>query len=211
MKIWSIVSGLGGTGKTTLATNLAILASSQLKTLIIDLDSEQSAINWYNARNCDTPSVVFVKHKDLQVFSETAKNQGFELVIIDTASAKGHLNNTAVEVSNFCIIPCPATSYDIEAQSEIVLIIKRLQKKAAFIITRNLQKNNNIEDMKNLLAKYGLDTATQHMSDSREYSLAFDDGKSVYEYASDSQSAKEVKILFDWISKLTHIESFDLA
>lgn len=211
MEIWSIVSAMGGTGKTTLATNLATSASAHLKTLIIDLDPEKTAVRWNSSRNCDTPSVDFVKYKDLQSSLEVAQNQGFELVIIDTASAQGPLNNIAIEASNFCIISCPATSYDIEAQADIVQIIKKLQKKAAFVITRNLIEDNNIEDAKSLLAKYELDTATQYMSDSQEYSLAFNDGKSVCEYASNSQPAKEVKILFDWISRFSHQESFDFA
>ena len=50
MKVWSIVSQKGGSGKTTLALHLAIAAAKRRKVLVIDLDPQQSAERWHGIR-----------------------------------------------------------------------------------------------------------------------------------------------------------------
>ena len=53
MKVWSIVSQKGGSGKTTLALHLAIAAAKNRKVLVIDLDPQQSAERWHGIRQRD--------------------------------------------------------------------------------------------------------------------------------------------------------------
>ena len=47
MQIISIVSPKGGTGKTTLATALAVALSRRARTCLYDLDQQGSAARWY--------------------------------------------------------------------------------------------------------------------------------------------------------------------
>ena len=59
MKTVAILSRKGGTGKTTIATNLAIAAEKAgHTTALIDLDPQASAAKWGDSRNGDTPAVI---------------------------------------------------------------------------------------------------------------------------------------------------------
>ncbi len=89
MKVWSIVNPKGGAGKTTLALHLAIAAAEDLKVLVIDLDSQESAERWHAIRqritgSKDEPSIAAGPYTKLPDMLRTAKRLGADLVLIDT-------------------------------------------------------------------------------------------------------------------------------
>ena len=107
MKIWTITNQKGGAGKTVLATNLAVEGSRiGLKTLLIDLDPQLSATKWWEARDAESPLLIKSLYNQLIDNLNSAKQQGFELVIIDTAGREGLKHTQAIEKATFAIIPC---------------------------------------------------------------------------------------------------------
>src|SRR5437868_14787752 len=89
MKVWSIVSQKGGSGKTTLALHLAIAAAKRRKVLVIDLDPQQSAERWHGIRQRitgakDDPGLTAGPYQELSNMLRTAWKLGVELVLIDT-------------------------------------------------------------------------------------------------------------------------------
>ena len=89
MRVWSIVSQKGGSGKTTLALHLAIAAARHRKVLVIDLDPQQSAERWHAIRqrttgSKDDPSIAAGPYQKLPDMLKTARKLGAELVLIDT-------------------------------------------------------------------------------------------------------------------------------
>src|SRR3974377_1286498 len=89
MKVWSIVSQKGGSGKTTLALHLAIAAAKDTNVLVIDLAPKHSAERWHairqRATGCkDDPSIAAGPYQKLPDMLRTARKLGAELVLIDT-------------------------------------------------------------------------------------------------------------------------------
>ncbi|MCG8419259.1 MAG: AAA family ATPase, partial [Proteobacteria bacterium] len=88
MRTIAVVNQKGGAGKTTLATNLAAAAHlSGHRTLLLDLDPQATAVDWYHARSDES------KLAGLNVMSFDARlkpNQykhlsaGYDVVVIDT-------------------------------------------------------------------------------------------------------------------------------
>ena len=211
MKIWSLVTQKGGAGKTTLATNLASIGASQFKTLIIDLDPQQSAVKWYRLRDADMPAVTFVEYTNLEAALDQAKSQGFELVILDTAGVDSAINAKAVKASDYCLIPCQPTPADMQAQDTTVDLIKRTQKEAAFILTRCPPAGRELDATKQGLANFGLAISKHNISSLKDYQRAYGNGEDVSEYDPNGKAAKEIKALFDWINKRVHREVFEYA
>ncbi|HEX2237852.1 MAG TPA: ParA family protein, partial [Gammaproteobacteria bacterium] len=74
MRVVTLLSQKGGTGKTTIALHLAVAAELDGKsTAVIDLDPQQSAALWGDTRASETPVVVSAQPARLQQVLDTAR------------------------------------------------------------------------------------------------------------------------------------------
>ena len=85
MRIWSVISQKGGSGKTTLVLHLAIAAAAKKRTtLVIDLDPQASAERWSVLREADEPTIVAGAPEKLNDMLRAARENGADLVLVDT-------------------------------------------------------------------------------------------------------------------------------
>lgn len=201
MKIWTVTNQKGGAGKTVLVTNLAVEAySRKIKTLIIDLDPQESATKWWEARNFDDPLLIKCKHNELLENIVLAEKQGFELVIIDTAGRDGLMYTEAIDRASFIIVPCQPSLDDCRSALPTVDLIKKVGKNFAFIITRCPTSGDDFGEAKNSLSAIGLvcDTPT---SERKCFKRAYAENLAVSEYDPKDKGSEEIKIIFDYISQ----------
>src|SRR4051812_34962593 len=86
MKTIALLSQKGGSGKSTIATHLAVCAERDGKGVaIFDIDPQASAISWAQRRKSESPPVVRATPVQLPGLLRTAKEQKADLIIIDTA------------------------------------------------------------------------------------------------------------------------------
>ena len=78
MRVVSLVTQKGGSGKTTLCLNLAVAAEQAgVRCLIVDLDPQGTAEAWYQDREAATPRLVRGEAADLARALSVARGQGF--------------------------------------------------------------------------------------------------------------------------------------
>lgn len=199
MKIWTITNQKGGAGKTVLATNLAVEGSkTNLKTLLIDLDPQQSATKWWEARDRETPMLIKCPYDKLIENLNLAKEQGFKLVIIDTAGREGLKHTEAVEKATFSIVPCQPSLDDCRSALPTVEILKRFSTPFAFVITRCPVSGEDLQETKNSLSALGLVCNTPTI-ERKCYKRAYAESLSVSEYDPADKGAGEVKAIFKWV------------
>lgn len=121
MKKILIANPKGGSGKTTLSTNLAgYFASQGIKVCLLDLDKQQSSNGWLNRRPGDLPKITGAKNN-----SALAKKKNVEIAIIDSpAGIRGDKLSEAVKEADWVIVPMQASTYDIHATQEFIDILK---------------------------------------------------------------------------------------
>ena len=85
MRIIGLLSRKGGSGKTTLAVHLAVLAQqADRRSLLIDLDPQHSAADWWRAREADTPATGRDGTPQAARGPGRGTIAGVDLVVIDT-------------------------------------------------------------------------------------------------------------------------------
>ncbi|GBD44919.1 Chromosome-partitioning ATPase Soj [bacterium HR40] len=199
MRVITFVTQKGGSGKTTLCTNLAVVAERHgVRTLLLDLDPQASAEAWYQLRDAPTPKLVRLGAADLPRALELARGQGFDWVLIDTPGRDEPAVAAAVRAADFCLVPCRPTPPDLTAQPATVATIRRLDRPFAFILNQTPPRGFRIREAQAGLAVLG-PVATVTVVARSVFQDAHGVGLGVLEYEPDGKAAADILALWQWV------------
>lgn len=195
MKIISVFSQKGGSGKTTICVHFAVAAVlAGQRVAILDLDPQNSALAWYKTRGEGTkPVVVSIPDSELSKAIQGAKADGFDLVLIDSPPHAAPVAARIVAAADLVIIPVRPSPIDIAALPATVQLIG--DKMAAFVLSAAPYRAPEIEETRELLKQYGRPVFGP-ITDRRPFFRAVTAGKSVSEFEPDGQAAAEIQALF---------------
>jgi chromosome partitioning protein len=202
MKTITICTQKGGAGKTTLATNLAVISAKKgFLTLLIDADTQQTASDWFNKRdNQDNPLVISATdHATLENLLPLAEKKGIQRIFIDTMGADNNLVNFAMLKADFCLLPCSSGGFDIGAQRNTAAAVLRLKKAAAFVITKAATRGQEAQETKTILQGLGVPIAEHKTTLLKIYKEAALFSSSVIELEPKGKAAAEMINLFEWL------------
>ena len=206
MDVIAIVAQKGGTGKTTLAVSLAVAAErSGRMVAIVDLDPQASASNWSDRRETDSPVVVSAQPARLGHVLSAAKDQGADLLLIDTPPRAEQAAMAAARAANFILIPCRPAIYDLETVSTTVELVRYAGAKPFAIVlngvpARGPKQVQATEVLKSMSlpvcpAAFGYRAAFDHAS-----SL----GLNAQEYEPRGKAAEEIKHVYKFVRHLVN-------
>lgn len=126
MKVISVVNTKGGTGKTTISTNVATrLAMLGYNVLLIDMDAKQnSSLKVIEIRNSNndlaTVSAVTMKAKSL--FKDIQNYSNFDFIVIDAGAGDNELTKASVACATFgmLLIPLKASGLDYWVTDDVL-------------------------------------------------------------------------------------------
>src|ERR1700741_2882529 len=121
-----VINRKGGSGKTTVATNLAsYFAANKIPTTLMDYDPQGSSLNWLRQRPMNAPRMHGaharppkpgrMRSLDMRVPEETR-----QLVIDAPAGASGLLLQEMLGRTNCILIPVAPSSIDIHATANFI-------------------------------------------------------------------------------------------
>jgi len=186
-KVISILNQKGGTGKTTLATNLAYsFAIENKKVLLVDSDPQGSSLDWAEANEGKFVTVIGLATKNLPVELKALKNS-FDWVIIDGAPQTKDLAVAGIVSADFVLIPVQPSPYDIWACEDIVELIRHRQEisngkpSCAFVVTRVIQNTRMSKECFTYLDKFGFPVLKNHTCQRILYAESAKGGGTVFE------------------------------
>lgn len=201
MKIVSLAAQKGGVGKTTTAVNLAVAAQlAGIKTILLDLDPQESATAWAERRTDELPHVEPMSARRLPQAIEAAKAAGFELMIIDTPPAAGTEAAEAVTLSDLALIPVRPSLIDLEAIKRTAQLI-RATGTPGIVLLNACQPTAKVlpEQAREFAEANGLQVAAPILRERIDYRGSWQHGQGVVEYVPEEPAAGEIWCLLDFI------------
>jgi chromosome partitioning protein len=202
MAVISVLNPKGGSGKTTLTTNLAqALYLRGNKVLIVDSDPQGSARDWHAASEANPlPLVSLDRANNIKtLFSMTAS---YDHIVLDGAAKLEDIIAAAIKASDFILIPVQPSPYDIWAASDLVDFIKARQEvtdgspKAAFVITRHIEGTRLGDDVRKALDEYELPVFRTAITQRQVYPQTASEGRTVLD-GDNAKARDEISALAD--------------
>lgn len=200
MKIISIINQKGGAGKTTLALHLATAFHLHGKTtIILDLDPQSSATEWFDAREIEFPPVKSIQPARLEKTIEQAREIEADVIVLDTAPHTEATALAAARISDLVLVPCQPKIMDLRAMRRTADLLK-LVKTPAFVIMNGVPHQGTVADeaAESIEADIGLTVAPVRLG----YRVAFDRsliaGQTAQEFEPEGKAAAEIESLYMW-------------
>lgn len=153
-----VVGGLkGGTGKTTLATNLAVLRSIEgKKVLLIDADEQKSAWDWsaqrenYSEKEITSFASVIMGGEYIHAQIEKIKSD-YDDIIVDTGGRDTNSQRSALTCADHLLIPFKPRSIDIWTIGGVKKLVNDIRRinpklKCSAIVNQADPKGSDNED-----------------------------------------------------------------
>ena len=197
-KIITFANQKGGSGKTTLSANLAVLwANSGYKVAVIDADAQQSLTYWLSARKkyylnepLDIDSFPF-NSRDLKNDLQHIKRK-YDFIIIDSPPSITFESVQIVKSADAIYVPVQPSPLDLMATIPFLKIVKDEKKNATVILNRVMPRAKLTDAMIIRLKYAGAKIARSRISGKIIYAETFTVGRGVVDISITSDSAKEI-------------------
>lgn len=201
MKIVSVISQKGGSGKTTLTANLSVIASLKKKrVLLLDTDPQKSLYHWWERRTQEMPNLADIGIDDLEKTISNLKKDSYDMVFIDTPPHTSKTINSVVNVSDLILIPVKPSPNDLRAVGNTISLIKNKNKKFIFVINQANKQATITLSTATELSRYG-EVCTSIIANRLDYITSLIDGHGVLEMkGKNMRSVEEVEGLFKYIN-----------
>lgn len=206
MKTVMVINSKGGSGKTTISTNIAAYyAQKGFEVRLVDLDVQQSSLAWLANRPSSKPKIVGTTS-----FTKPLKKtkDNFIVVYDVPAAIHGPRLETYIKKAQKIVVPVLPSPIDMEAAKKFIQNLKnmgavvRKKIKIGFVANR-CRANTNIflELDEYLLKARGVHYITA-FRDNTNYIKSAKKGLGIFEFAerATAQDREEWKSLISWIN-----------
>ena len=177
-----VLNSKGGSGKTTIATNLAsFYASIGKQVALVDFDSQESFISWLKARSSAKPPITGIKGYVIKV------KRGVDYKIIDApAGLQGAALTKVLNMAESVIIPVLPSPIDMRAAGDFIKNIKKHSRvvkkksKIALVANRGRDYTNIYWELDEFLEGQKIPFLTM-VRDSQNYIRGAEKGLGIYE------------------------------
>jgi chromosome partitioning protein len=198
-----IANPKGGSGKTTLSTNLAgYFANRGRHVVLSDMDRQQSSLSWLERRPERYPLI-----HGLEAHGKTKDSLSADWTIIDSpAGLRNEKLSDAVKEADWVIVPMQSSSFDIGATQDFLQVLreeKAVRKEKTFVAMIGMRIDSRTKaaaNLQNYLEESGF-PIMGHIRDAQIYVQAAEQGASIFDLRP-SLAARDVQqwaTLLHWL------------
>lgn len=207
MPVISVLNQKGGSGKTTLTTNVAhALKKQPLSVTILDADPQRTATEW--ARIQVSKLLPSVEPTTASTIQEDISDAVAQLVFIDGAPTLDTLNVRAVKESDVVLIPVRASGPDVWSGEDLLELIQKRREetggapKAAFVISQQVARTNLASEIGELLEEYPIPVLEGRTGHRVAYAEALSSGHTVLSLSGAGKAESEIRQIADEVLEL---------
>ncbi|MDA7426491.1 ParA family partition ATPase [Thalassococcus lentus] len=199
-KIITVAQQKGGSGKTTVAANLALAFREAGKTVaLVDLDPQGSLGRWFMLRVEDDPSLC----EGLDFSTSSAWGISYEcrkladasdFVIIDTPPKADSDLRPALRVADLVVVPVASSHVDLWATESVLDLAAREEKPAAVVLNRARPGTRLGGEVQQAASKLGAAVCETSLGNRVGYAEALGRGRGVMELPK-SPAHEEIRAL----------------
>jgi chromosome partitioning protein len=207
MRIWSFVQQKGGSGKSTICTNLAVHAEESDQTvLIVDLDPQSSATLWHSERGTNKPNVLDAIPDKLTDIIKSAATLGVTLCLIDSPSKLDATALAAIRAADMIICPTLPDLFNLGSLQDTVQLLETAGKLGATVgVINNVDEAGataRIGEATAVMKKFGMDVSPVAIYHRPQFQSAAEKGKGVTEIgARAKKAAGEIRALWAYLDR----------
>jgi chromosome partitioning protein len=202
-----IANPKGGSGKTTLATNVAgWLAGKRQRVAIDDRDPQQSSTGWLERRPALFPAIARLDRASRR---KDAKAQDLQWIVVDSAAGlHGDDLRDAVRSADMLLVPLTPSAYDMTATERFVATLAELKAvrqgtlPLGIVAMRVDPRTRSAEELDAFLAGFDMPVVA-HLRQTQVYVQCARDGASVFDLPRSraEQDWEQWRTLTRWIAR----------
>jgi chromosome partitioning protein len=214
LRTLAVVALKGGSGKTTIATHLALAAHRRgLDTLVVDIDPQGSTAEVLAARVGPGPDWIQTSGPGLLSSKIDAARLQKQLLIIDTAAGALEDASEAIVLADFAVLVVRPTLLDISALARTMTLVRRLRRPSAVVVNQAAPARGGVETPQvtralRALAYMRAPLAPTIVRARTIYQTALETGRSAEEM-SDPAAAREIAALWEHIDLRAEVDTDD--
>ena len=200
MKVLTLASRKGGSGKTTLAGHLAVQAEMDGwgHVGLVDVDPQGSMSEWWNARAAATPVYVQTRLQRVEDDVERMRDAGLDLLILDTPPSISRAVSDIVAISDLVVVPVRPSPHDLRSVGTTVGLIEHLGKPLIFVINGAAPRARITREAVEALSQHG-PLAPTIIHQRVDFAASMIDGRTVMELSPKSRSSLEIADLWAYV------------
>lgn len=203
-KILTIAQQKGGSGKTTLAANIALHYVAQGKSVaVLDTDPQGSLGRWFMKRRDWTggkAGLEFATSSAWGISYECDKLRKLhDIVIIDTPPKIDSDLRPALREADLILVPVASSQVDLWATEGVLEMAARERRPTLIVLTRASSRNRLTGKVAEDIAALDTDCAKARIGNRVVFAEALGEGKGVAELSRTGPAAMEVAALVDEI------------
>ena len=197
-KVITFSNQKGGSGKSTLSANLAVLwSNSGYKVAVIDADPQKSLTYWLSERKKyygDHDIGINFYNFDIRNLTEEVKKikRKYDFIIIDSPPAITFETLQIIKASNGVFVPVQPSPLDLMATLPFLQIAREEKKKPLIILNRVMPRAKLTDAMILRLRYSGAKIARSRISSKVIFAESFAVGRGVIDINVTSDAAKEI-------------------
>ena len=209
--IIAVCNQKGGSGKTTIAINLAGgFVADGIGVLLLDMDLQGSAMDWGSIQPSMAPRFDVKTIDRPQLLRQArALRREYEVIIIDCPPQYADTSSAAIRVADVVLVPVQPSPFDVWASDAIARLIKTRQEAtggtplAACVISRAINNTALQRSIGAALENYGLPVLRAGTTQRVAYATTAAQGLTVFD-GRPTVARQEMEAIRDEIKEMIH-------